>query len=71
MYAMRFPGEDTSGLTMQQLRGREGARVRRIYRGRADRVGVEWDRRDYDPTDFDGGSRSTKRCQPPTPASTA
>ena len=29
MYAMRFPNEDTSGLTMQQLRGREGARVRR------------------------------------------
>jgi len=38
------------------VRGREGARVRRIYRAEADRVGVEWDRRDYDPTDFDGGS---------------
>jgi hypothetical protein len=25
MYAMRFPGEDVSRLTMQQLRGREGA----------------------------------------------
>lgn len=29
MYQMRFPGEDVSGLTMQQLRGREGARIRR------------------------------------------
>jgi CRISP-associated protein Cas1 len=56
MYAMRFPGEDTSGLTMQQLRGREGARVRRIYRAEADRAGVEWDRRNYDPADFGGGS---------------
>lgn len=32
MYQMRFLGEDTTGLTMQQLRGREGARVRSTYR---------------------------------------
>lgn len=54
MYAMRFPGEDVSGLTMQQLRGREGARVRRAYRDEAARTGVEWTRRDYRPDDFDG-----------------
>lgn len=56
MYAMRFPGEDTSSLTMQQLRGREGARVRRIYREHSRRTGVVWDRRDYDPNNFAGGS---------------
>lgn len=56
MYAMRFPGEDTSGLTMQQLRGREGARVRRIYREQAKRTGIDWDRRDYNPLDFAGGT---------------
>lgn len=56
MYAMRFPGEDTSALDMQQLRGREGARVRRIYRDNAQRTGVEWERRDYDPSDFAGGT---------------
>jgi CRISP-associated protein Cas1 len=56
MYAMRFPGEDTTGMTMQQLRGREGARVRRIYREQSERTGVEWTRRDYDPDDFAGGS---------------
>lgn len=54
MYAMRFPGEDTSRLTMQQLRGREGARVRRVYREQSRRTGVKWDRRDYDPADFAG-----------------
>lgn len=32
MYGMRFPGEDVSSATMQQLRGREGARVKRLYR---------------------------------------
>lgn len=47
MYARRFPNEDVSSLTMQQLRGREGARVRRIYREQADRTGVEWSGRRY------------------------
>lgn len=54
MYGLRFPGEDTTRLTMQQLRGREGARVRRTYRENAERTGVEWNRRDYDPGDFHG-----------------
>jgi CRISPR-associated protein Cas1 len=56
MYAMRFPDEDTTGLSMQQLRGREGARVRRVYRQHAERTGVEWGRRDYDSTDFAAGT---------------
>lgn len=56
MYTMRFPGEDTAGLTMQQLRGREGARVRRLYREHSDRTRVPWTRRDYDTADFAGGS---------------
>lgn len=53
MYEMRFPDEDVSGLTMQQLRGREGARVRAIYRAESKRTGVAWARRDYRPDDFD------------------
>lgn len=52
MYAMRFPGEDVTRLTMQQLRGREGARVRRIYREESKRTGVPWSKRDYRPDDF-------------------
>ena len=52
MYEMRFAGEDTSGLTMQQLRGREGARIRGVYRDSASQYGVEWTRRDYSPDDF-------------------
>lgn len=56
MYAMRFPGEDTGGLTMQQLRGREGARVRRVYREHSKRTGVAWDRREYDPDNFVGSN---------------
>jgi CRISPR-associated protein Cas1 len=56
MYAMRFPGEDVSELTMQQLRGREGARVRRIYQQNSERTGVEWSKRTYDIEDFEGGN---------------
>ncbi|WP_206436385.1 type I-E CRISPR-associated endonuclease Cas1e [Corynebacterium hylobatis] len=52
MYAMRFPGEDTAGLNMQQLRGKEGARVRRIYRESSEKYKVDWHRRIYDPNDF-------------------
>lgn len=55
MYAMRFPGEDTSALTMQQLRGREGARVRRCYRDQAALHGIAWEKRRYDPDDFSSG----------------
>lgn len=55
MYGMRFTGEDVEGLTMQQLRGREGARVRRMYREEAARTGVEWRKRNYDMGDFETG----------------
>ena len=54
MYGMRFPGEDVSGLTLQQLRGREGARIRSVYRQSSRRWNVPWNGRIYDPDDFAG-----------------
>ncbi len=51
MYGMRFPNEDVSSLTMQQLRGREGARVKKIYRAESRRTGVPWTGRVYTPGD--------------------
>ncbi len=56
MYAMRFKDEDTSGLTLQQLRGREGSRMRKIYREQAKQNNVEWYGREYDTEDFFSGS---------------
>ena len=47
MYGMRFPDEDVSSATMQQLRGREGARVKKIYRHESARTGVPWSGREY------------------------
>jgi CRISPR-associated protein Cas1 len=56
MYQMRFPSEDVSQLTMQQLRGKEGARVRKIYRECSKKTGVEWNGREYDPEDYSAGT---------------
>lgn len=55
MYQMRFPDEDVSALTMQQLRGREGARVREIYRRESAKWHVPWNGRQYAPEDYEAG----------------
>lgn len=60
MYEMRFPDEVVEGLNMQQLRGREGARVRGIYRQESARSGVPWTRRDYDSADFEASDPINK-----------
>lgn len=56
MYQMRFPGEDVSTLSMQRLRGKEGARVRSFYHLQAKLNNVEWIKRDYDVQDFGSGN---------------
>lgn len=56
MYQMRFPNEDVSGLTLQQLRGREGSRVRATYREYSKKWNISWKGREYDPEDFMSGT---------------
>jgi len=54
MYAMRFPEDDAAQkATMQQLRGREGTRMKRIYREHSHRTGVKWIGRQYQVGDAD------------------
>ena len=55
MYQLRFPDEDVSGLTLQQLRGREGSRIRRVYQEFAKKWGIKWSGREYRPEDFASG----------------
>lgn len=55
MYQLRFPEEDVSGMTTQQLRGREGSRVRKAYRAAASKWGISWNGREFDPDNFAGG----------------
>lgn len=56
MYQKRFPREDFSDLTMQQLRGREGARVRAVYKLMSNLYNVPWEKREYNPNEFDTGT---------------
>lgn len=56
MYQMRFPGEDVSHFTMQQLRGREGSRIRSVYRKLSKEYAVPWNGREYNPEDFEDAS---------------
>ena len=60
MYQMRFPNEDVSNLTMQQLRGREGSRIRMLYKSLSREYAVEWSGRDYDPEHYDSGNAVNK-----------
>lgn len=55
MYQLRFPDEDVSGLTTQQLRGREGSRVRKAYRAAAKKWKLPWNGREFDPDNFSAG----------------
>ncbi|MFJ4585645.1 type I-E CRISPR-associated endonuclease Cas1e [Streptomyces echinatus] len=52
MYQLRFPDEDPSGCTRQELLGREGRRVKDCYRVQAQRTGLTWHGRRYTPGDF-------------------
>lgn len=60
MYSMRFDGEDVNKLTMQQLRGREGSRIRKIYRLLSEEYNVEWTGREYNIDDFDDATAVNK-----------
>ena len=53
MFALRFDEVPPARRSVDQLRGIEGSRVRALYKGLAERHGVTWRARRYDPSDFD------------------
>jgi CRISP-associated protein Cas1 len=55
MYQKRFPAPLDQNLTIEKLRGMEGARVRDSYRYFAEEIGVEWRGRNYDQDEWDHG----------------
>lgn len=61
MYRFRFGDEPPAKRSINQLRGIEGARVRKMYELFAKRFGVEWKRRDYDPENW-GKSDLPNKC---------
>lgn len=56
LYGLRYPDEDLTSLTLQQLRGKEGARMRKTYAENAKKYGVEWTGRTYRVDDFKSGT---------------
>jgi len=61
MYAIRFGEEPPERRSIEQLRGIEGARVRKMYQMLAAKYGVQWKRRNYDTDDWEGGD-TENRC---------
>lgn len=55
MFAFRFEEDAPQRRSINQLRGIEGARVRKSYELLAQQHGVKWKRRKYDPNDWDAG----------------
>ena len=61
MYELRFGEVPPTRRSVEQLRGIEGARVRKTYELLAKRYGVKWKGRRYDPKDWEKGDVSN-RC---------
>ncbi len=61
MYAMRFNEEPPERRSVEQLRGIEGARVKKIYQFMASRYGLVWKGRRYDHKKWKSGDISN-RC---------
>lgn len=55
MYAMRFKEEPPAKRNVEQLRGIEGARVRKMYQLLAQRHGLQWKGRNYDAEEWGSG----------------
>jgi len=53
MYEKRFGQPLEPGLTLEQIRGREGHRVRNAYRQAAEKFNLKWEGRNYDPNNWD------------------
>ena len=55
MYSLRFKEEPPERRSVEQLRGIEGVRVRKMYELLAKQFGVTWRRRNYDHTQWGSG----------------
>lgn len=60
MFEFRFGEPAPSRRSVDQLRGIEGARVRKTYQLMAKQYGVEWKGRSYDPKDWESGDTINK-----------
>ena len=57
MYEIRFKEPPPAGRSVDQLKGIEGARVRKYYELMAKQYGVQWNGRRYNPKDWDASDQ--------------
>jgi CRISPR-associated protein Cas1 len=60
MYCYRFKEQLDPGLSLQQIRGLEGVRVRQAYARASHRYGVEWHGRRYDRHNWNSGDPANR-----------
>lgn len=60
MFRRRFNEDPPARRSVDQLRGLEGIRVRRIYQVLAEQFGIKWRRRNYDPDAWDASDVPNK-----------
>ena len=60
LYGMRFPEAVDPEVTIEQLRGKEGYRVRQAYQTIAAKYGVEWEGRSYDRNKWQGADPANR-----------
>ena len=61
MFELRFGEPAPARRSVDQLRGMEGARVRRVYKQLAQQYGIKWSGRRYDPKQWDA-SDTANQC---------
>lgn len=61
MYEIRFGERFPADSSLEQMRGNEGARMKKLYENFAKKYGVDWRGRRYDPANWKGGD-TPNRC---------
>ena len=54
MYKLRFPDKNMNKMSLEQMRGFEGKRIKELYQQYADLYNVNWNGRIYDRNNWDG-----------------
>jgi len=71
MYELRFGEKPPERRSVEQLRGIEGARVKKTYENMAKCYRVKWKGRRYDPAQWDASDTPTSASRPPPLVCTA
>ncbi len=60
LYCLRFPEALDPEVTIEQLRGKEGLRVRNLYKQHAEKYGLDWQGRSYDRNKWQGADPANR-----------